>query len=77
MVSGDVLECLIQEDDREGDLDDDDPLGVAERSDLKYQLSDRRRRRRRTEGEKTLTGRQNKLEQDQQSVVVLPQSTPH
>lgn len=45
MMSGDVLECLIQEDDREGDLDDDDPLGVAERSDLKYQLSDRRRRR--------------------------------
>lgn len=44
MVSGDVLERLVQEDDREGDLEDDEPLGEAERSDLKYQLEERRRR---------------------------------
>lgn len=38
MVSGEVLEDFVQEDDREGDLEDDDPLGAAERGDLKYQL---------------------------------------
>lgn len=46
MVPGEVLERLVQEDDREGDLDDDEPLGAAERCDLKYQLREKRRKKR-------------------------------
>lgn len=77
MVPGDVLERLVQEDDREGDLEDDDPLGTAERSDLKYQLREREDEEdRRAKG--TLIGQQTTIKEDQQSAVeLLPQTESH
>lgn len=69
MVSGEVLEGFVQEDDREGDLEDDDPLGAAERGDLKYQLWEKEDKKDRG-GEGILIRRQTELEHDQQSGVV-------
>lgn len=84
MMSGEVLERLVQEDDREGDLEDDDPLGAAQRSDLKYQLRDRQRKR---EEEKEAGGVVNrtadeirtgvKLEKKKQDCVYLLVEAPH
>lgn len=41
MVPGDVFQCLIQEDDWDGNLQDYDPLGPAQRGHLEDQLMDR------------------------------------
>lgn len=38
MVPGDVFQSLVQEDDRDGDLEDHNPLGPAERGHLEDQL---------------------------------------
>lgn len=41
MVPGDIFQCLVQEDDWDGDLQDHDPLGPAQGGHLEDQLEDR------------------------------------
>lgn len=41
MVPGHILQCLVQEDDWDGNLQDHDPLGPVQRGYLEDQLRDR------------------------------------